>query len=56
MRTKPTYDLTWFLSSTRANDSQVVKNSSKVGLGDVDLMKCMSGGSVEIRDRARWCD
>ena len=56
MRTKPTYDLTWFLSSTRANDSQVVKNSSKVGLGDVDLMKCMSVGSVEVRDRARWCD
>ena len=45
-----------FLSSTRANDSQVVKNSSKVGLGDVDLMKCMFGGSVEIWDRARWCN
>ena len=28
------------------NTAQVVKNSSKVGLGDVDLMKCMYGSSV----------
>lgn len=26
--------------------AKVVKNSSKVGLGDVDLMKCMYGSSV----------
>lgn len=28
------------------NTAKVVKNSSKVGLGDVDLMKCMYGSSV----------